>query len=198
MPASSWICSACADFPRNRPATWVSSRGSAPRTDLPWDVPWCGARATPGCWPSPGPSKAAAQLEGSKGFTKDLCRAHNIPTVLGTSPSQPAMTPSSRSWARASGRCVLSTATSTSSRRARVSWRRRAARSGERLVSGGDRGSGRGRDGRGPGDQERGCDCLLGVWSKAARKAFRMILPIQFVGRSILSFVTLFTIGALQ
>src|SRR5213080_4119004 len=28
-----------------------------------------------------GPSKAAAQLEGSKGFTKDLCRAHNIPTA---------------------------------------------------------------------------------------------------------------------
>jgi phosphoribosylamine---glycine ligase len=27
-----------------------------------------------------GPSKAAAQLEGSKGFTKDLCRTHNIPT----------------------------------------------------------------------------------------------------------------------
>src|SRR5580692_8725717 len=27
-----------------------------------------------------GPSKAAAQLEGSKGFTKDLCRAHDIPT----------------------------------------------------------------------------------------------------------------------
>ena len=27
-----------------------------------------------------GPSKAAAQLEGSKGFTKDLCRAFNIPT----------------------------------------------------------------------------------------------------------------------
>ncbi len=27
-----------------------------------------------------GPTKAAAQLEGSKGFTKDLCRAHNIPT----------------------------------------------------------------------------------------------------------------------
>src|SRR5499425_2909109 len=26
-----------------------------------------------------GPSKAAAQLEGSKGFTKDLCRANNIP-----------------------------------------------------------------------------------------------------------------------
>src|SRR5215475_10889944 len=25
-----------------------------------------------------GPTKAAAQLEGSKGFTKDLCRAHNI------------------------------------------------------------------------------------------------------------------------
>ncbi len=28
-----------------------------------------------------GPSKAAAQLEGSKGFTKDLCRAHAIPTA---------------------------------------------------------------------------------------------------------------------
>jgi len=27
-----------------------------------------------------GPGKAAAQLEGSKGFTKDLCRAHAIPT----------------------------------------------------------------------------------------------------------------------
>jgi phosphoribosylamine--glycine ligase len=28
-----------------------------------------------------GPSKAAAQLEGSKGFTKDICRANNIPTA---------------------------------------------------------------------------------------------------------------------
>jgi phosphoribosylamine--glycine ligase len=28
-----------------------------------------------------GPSKAAAQLEGSKGFTKDLCKASNIPTA---------------------------------------------------------------------------------------------------------------------
>jgi len=28
-----------------------------------------------------GPSKAAAQLEGSKGFTKDLCRANAIPTA---------------------------------------------------------------------------------------------------------------------
>lgn len=28
-----------------------------------------------------GPSQAAAQLEGSKGFTKDLCKAHNIPTA---------------------------------------------------------------------------------------------------------------------
>jgi phosphoribosylamine--glycine ligase len=28
-----------------------------------------------------GPSKAAARLEGSKGFTKDLCRAHGIPTA---------------------------------------------------------------------------------------------------------------------
>ena len=28
-----------------------------------------------------GPSKAAAQLEGSKAFTKELCAAHNIPTA---------------------------------------------------------------------------------------------------------------------
>ncbi|MBA3669412.1 MAG: phosphoribosylamine--glycine ligase [Sphingomonas sp.] len=28
-----------------------------------------------------GPSAAAAQLEGSKGFTKDLCTSHNIPTA---------------------------------------------------------------------------------------------------------------------
>ena len=28
-----------------------------------------------------GPTKAAAQLEGSKGFTKDICRANNIPTA---------------------------------------------------------------------------------------------------------------------
>ena len=28
-----------------------------------------------------GPSRAAARLEGSKGFTKDLCRAHHIPTA---------------------------------------------------------------------------------------------------------------------
>ena len=28
-----------------------------------------------------GPSKVAAQLEGSKGFTKDICRANNIPTA---------------------------------------------------------------------------------------------------------------------
>jgi len=28
-----------------------------------------------------GPTRAAARLEGSKGFTKDLCRAHHIPTA---------------------------------------------------------------------------------------------------------------------
>ncbi|MBT3789774.1 MAG: phosphoribosylamine--glycine ligase [Alphaproteobacteria bacterium] len=31
--------------------------------------------------PAFGPSAAAAQLEGSKGFTKDLCARHNIPTA---------------------------------------------------------------------------------------------------------------------
>ena len=29
-----------------------------------------------------GPTRAAARLEGSKGFTKDLCRANNIPTAV--------------------------------------------------------------------------------------------------------------------
>lgn len=28
-----------------------------------------------------GPSKAASQLESSKGFTKDICKANNIPTA---------------------------------------------------------------------------------------------------------------------
>ena len=28
-----------------------------------------------------GPTRTAAQLEGSKGFTKDICRAHKIPTA---------------------------------------------------------------------------------------------------------------------
>ena len=31
--------------------------------------------------PAFGPTSAAAQLEGSKGFTKDICRAHQIPTA---------------------------------------------------------------------------------------------------------------------
>ncbi|GMA74973.1 hypothetical protein GCM10025880_13900 [Methylorubrum aminovorans] len=31
--------------------------------------------------PAFGPTKAAAQLEGSKGFTKDLCAEHDIPTA---------------------------------------------------------------------------------------------------------------------
>jgi phosphoribosylamine---glycine ligase len=29
-----------------------------------------------------GPTRAAARLEGSKGFTKDLCRANGIPTAV--------------------------------------------------------------------------------------------------------------------
>jgi phosphoribosylamine---glycine ligase len=38
------------------------------------DLAACGIKAF-------GPSKAAAQLEGSKGFTKDLCKANRIPTA---------------------------------------------------------------------------------------------------------------------
>ena len=37
-----------------------------------------------------GPSKSAARLEGSKGFTKDLCRANNIPTAAYERFSAPA------------------------------------------------------------------------------------------------------------
>jgi phosphoribosylamine---glycine ligase len=37
-----------------------------------------------------GPSKAAAQLEGSKGFTKDLCRAFDIPTAAYRRFAEPA------------------------------------------------------------------------------------------------------------
>jgi len=37
-----------------------------------------------------GPSKAAARLEGSKGFTKDMCRANNIPTAAYERFTEPA------------------------------------------------------------------------------------------------------------
>ena len=46
-----------------------------------------------------GPQKAAARLEGSKGFTKDLCRANNIPTAAYerfTAPSRPRTISASR------------------------------------------------------------------------------------------------------
>jgi phosphoribosylamine--glycine ligase len=35
-----------------------------------------------------GPSRAAAQLEGSKGFTKDLCKANSIPTAATSASTQ--------------------------------------------------------------------------------------------------------------
>jgi len=51
-----------------------------------------------------GPTKAAAQLEGSKGFAKDLCRANNIPTAAYErfSASAPA-----KNYARARGAPIV-------------------------------------------------------------------------------------------
>jgi phosphoribosylamine---glycine ligase len=47
-----------------------------------------------------GPRKYAAQLEGSKGFTKDICRAHNIPTPsTSVSIQRPPPSPISTKWA---------------------------------------------------------------------------------------------------
>ena len=56
-----------------------------------------------------GPSAKAAQLEGSKGFTKELCRRHNIPTAAYerfTEPARPRPTSrrrARRSWSRPTG-----------------------------------------------------------------------------------------------
>src|SRR6516164_4718463 len=51
-----------------------------------------------------GPGKAAARLEGSKGFTKDLCRANNIPTAAYErfDASAPA-----KAWVRARGAPIV-------------------------------------------------------------------------------------------
>jgi phosphoribosylamine---glycine ligase len=51
-----------------------------------------------------GPSKAAAQLEGSKSFTKDLCRANNIPTAAYERFTQAA---AAKSYARAKGAPIV-------------------------------------------------------------------------------------------
>jgi len=51
-----------------------------------------------------GPSKAAAQLEGSKGFTKDLCKANNIPTAAYERFSDPA---AARAYIRARGAPIV-------------------------------------------------------------------------------------------
>ena len=57
-----------------------------------------------------GPSKAAARLEGSKGFTKDLCKANNIPTAAyerftdaGAGQGLCAQRRARRSWSRPTG-----------------------------------------------------------------------------------------------
>ena len=51
-----------------------------------------------------GPSKAAARLEGSKGFAKDLCRAHNIPTAAYERFAQAAP---AKAYARARGAPIV-------------------------------------------------------------------------------------------
>jgi phosphoribosylamine--glycine ligase len=51
-----------------------------------------------------GPTKAAARLEGSKGFAKDLCRAHNIPTAPYERFSAPA---AAKEYVRARGAPIV-------------------------------------------------------------------------------------------
>ena len=51
-----------------------------------------------------GPDKSAARLEGSKGFTKDLCRANNIPTA--TYERFDASAPA-KAWVRARGAPIV-------------------------------------------------------------------------------------------
>jgi phosphoribosylamine--glycine ligase len=62
-------------FARERSVDFVVIGPEAPLVDGLWDrLEAEGIRAL-------GPSREAAQLEGSKGFVKDLCRAHGIPTA---------------------------------------------------------------------------------------------------------------------
>jgi phosphoribosylamine--glycine ligase len=51
-----------------------------------------------------GPSKAAAQLEGSKGFTKDLCKANKIPTAAY---ERFASAPAAKDYVRKSGAPIV-------------------------------------------------------------------------------------------
>src|SRR3954463_2974495 len=51
-----------------------------------------------------GPTKAAARLEGSKGFTKELCRAFGIPTAAFARFGEAA---AARAWVRARGAPIV-------------------------------------------------------------------------------------------
>src|SRR3974390_1275635 len=51
-----------------------------------------------------GPSRAAARLEGSKGFTKDLCRANHIPTAAYERFDAPAP---AKAWVRVRGAPIV-------------------------------------------------------------------------------------------
>ena len=84
MPASPRWPNASTWRPRTSRARWRSPR--ARRSTSSWSGPRC---RWPRAWPTAfaeagikvfGPSAKAAQLESSKGFTKELCRRHNIPT----------------------------------------------------------------------------------------------------------------------
>ena len=67
--------SAIRDFCRpTRSISWSSGRRRRSCAGIVDDLEAAGIKTF-------GPTKAAARLEGSKGFTKDLCRANNIPTA---------------------------------------------------------------------------------------------------------------------
>ncbi len=70
-----------------------------------------------------GPTRAAARLEGSKGFTKDLCRKYGIPTA-----AYERFTDAASAKPMSMRRARRSSSRPTGSRSARVSWWRRPSR----------------------------------------------------------------------
>ena len=72
---SSWISTDCRPFATSRRSTWswwVRRRRSAPASSTGWKAEGIAAF---------GPRKAAARIEGSKGFMKELCTRYGVPTA---------------------------------------------------------------------------------------------------------------------